>query len=462
MPHERILVIDDEESICQILAVILSKESYLVDTVTTAAQAIEMISEKDFDLVLCDIRMPDMDGIELLKMLKEEHSSLMVIMMTAFGTLENAVEAMREGAYDYLSKPIKAKEIILHVQKALERKKLDAENKYLRKQVEEKFSFGNIIGKSPQIVKIFESITKIAPYTSSVLITGESGTGKELIAKAIHFNSSRKTKPFVAVNCGAIPADLLESELFGHKKGAFTGATSSKRGLFEEANGGTLFLDEVADIPENSQVKLLRALQEEEIRPVGSNQTIKIDVRIISATEQNLKEKIRENTFRESLFYRLNVVHLKIPPLRERIQDVPLLTHHFLEKWGRKNRVSPLKIEPQALEILMAYSWPGNVRELENIIERTALMADGKIITADIMPQSIRMEHNDIQIAIPEDVFDLKKVNREISSRVEKELIKRALEKTNANRTKAAILLKISHRTLMYKLKEYNIDEEFL
>lgn len=458
MRHERILVIDDEQSICQILSIILKKEAYIVDTASTAENALELLHNNSYDLILSDIKMPDMDGITLLKKIKDNEPEQMIIMMTAFGTLENAVEAMREGAYDYLSKPIKAKEIILHVKKAIERQSLLRENIYLKTIVQENFQFDNIIGKSSKIVKIFNTVRKIAAYKSAVLITGESGTGKELFAKAIHFNSDRKNKPFIAVNCGAIPSELLESELFGHKKGSFTGAHSNKIGLFEEANEGTLFLDEVADIQEISQVKLLRALQEDEIRPVGSNQTINVDVRIISATEQNLENKIKENKFRESLFYRLNVVHIELPPLRERGMDIHLLVEHFIKKFAENNNINKPKIDSKAMDILMNYPWPGNVRELENVVERTILLTNGPIITVENLPEKLFNKKNNFNLTIPENQFDLKKIHKQISSILEQELIMRALKKTNYNRTHAAKLLKISLRSLLYKLKEYGLD----
>ncbi|MFC1850081.1 sigma-54-dependent transcriptional regulator [candidate division CSSED10-310 bacterium] len=460
MAHENILVVDDEESICHILSVILAKESYSVDTALTGAAALEKITATQYDLILCDIRMPDMDGISLLKKTIQLHPDQMVIMMTAFGTIESAVEAMRDGAYDYLSKPIKAKEIILHVRKALERKKLFTENIYLREVVQEKFSFNKIIGKSPHIIKIFDTIKKIAPYKSTVLITGESGTGKELIAKAIHYNSNRRNNPFIAVNCGAIPAELLESELFGHVRGSFTGAHTTKRGLFVDAHGGTLFLDEIADIPENSQVKLLRALQEDEIRAVGSNQTVKIDVRIISATEQILENKIKENTFRESLYYRLNVVHIELPPLRKREIDIPLIAQHFITRWCRKNDKAPLAISPSAMESLLNYHWPGNVRELENVIERAVLMADDCTIMKENLPPKLFQKKSDIHISLPDDQFDLKKIHKDVSALVERRLILQALRKSKYNRTHAAKLLNISHRSLLYKIKEYKLECE--
>jgi two-component system response regulator AtoC len=450
----RILIIDDEESMRHMLSIILKKEGYEVVSAESGQQALKVLGKDDFNFILCDIRMPDMDGLEFLKAVRSQESGVrsVVIMMSAYGTIDTAVECMRLGAYDYISKPFKADEIIITLKKAEERERLKSENIRLKKAFQEDYDFRNIIASSPQMLDIFKLIEKVANYNTTVLITGESGTGKELIAKAIHYNGSRKDKPFIAINCGAIPETLLESELFGHVKGAFTDAVRSKSGLFEEADGGTIFLDEIGELPKELQVKLLRVLQEGELRKVGDSKSRKIDVRVIAATARDLSGEIKKGNFREDLFYRLNVVPVTIPPLRERQGDIPLLVNHFTviyaKKFGR-----PIKgVDDEALKYLISYPWPGNVRELENVIERAVILEDGDMIKSENLPfikEPSAISHQ----PSANTGFSIKKAEEAI----EKELITKALEMTHGNKTKAAELLEISHRALLYKIKEYGL-----
>ena len=441
------------------LSIILKKEGYEVVSAESGRQALKVLGKDDFNFILCDIRMPDMDGLEFLKTVRSQESGVrsVVIMMSAYGTIDTAVECMRLGAYDYISKPFKADEIIITLKKAEERERLRSENIRLKKAFQEDYDFRNIIASSPQMLDIFKLIEKVADYNTTVLITGESGTGKELIAKAIHYNGSRKDKPFIAINCGAIPETLLESELFGHVKGAFTDAVRSKSGLFEEADGGTIFLDEIGELPKELQVKLLRVLQEGELRKVGDSKSRKIDVRVIAATARDLSVEIKKGNFREDLFYRLNVVPVTIPPLRERQGDIPLLVNHFTviyaKKFGR-----PIKaVDDEAMKYLISYPWPGNVRELENVIERAVILEDGDTVTIKSLPffktQDSGLKTQDSRLKTAD--LSIKKAEEAI----EKELITKALEMTHGNKTKAAELLEISHRALLYKIKGYGLED---
>ena len=458
MENNRILIIDDEENMRYMLQLTLENEGYAVEQARDGGEGIEKIKHGQFDFIICDIKMPKVSGLEVLKFVMESAPNIPVIMISAYGTLDTAIEAMKQGAYDYVMKPFKQDEILLTLKKAEERERLRRENQFLRQEVEKKYSFENIIGKSPQMQDLFKNIEKIANYKSTVLITGESGTGKELVARAIHYAGNRKKQPFIAVNCGAIPHDLLESELFGHVKGAFTGAINHKSGLITQAHGGTLFLDEIGELPLDLQVKLLRVLQESEIRKVGDTHTLKVDIRVIAATARNLLDAVAQGVFRQDLYYRLNVVPLHIPPLRERREDIALLIRHFIKKHAQEMGKTIREISPEAMKAFLDCEWPGNVRELENMLERAMVMAEGDAITTEYLPTHLWKSDTDIILKIPESYISLKEVLPEITAMAEKELIARALRQSNNNRTKAARLLQISHRALMYKLKEYHLS----
>lgn len=451
----KILVVDDEENLRHMLQTLLAKHGYHVESAQDGSVAIRMASENDYEFILCDIRMPVMDGPEFLRKFAEDKLLATIIMMSAYGTVDTAIKCMKLGAYDYISKPFKSDEILLVLKKAEERERLKKENRLLREEIARSYSFSGIIGKNIQMQEICNLIKKVCDFKTTILIQGDSGTGKELIAKAIHSNGRRKDYPFVAINCGAIPENLLESELFGHARGAFTDAVREKTGLFEQADKGTLFLDEIGEMPLSLQVKLLRALQESEIRPVGSANVKKIDVRVISATSRNLQDEVANGRFREDLYYRLNVFSVRVPPLRDRPEDIPLLVDHFLEKHAAKLGKSEAQLIPDVLKTLMNYQWPGNVRELENCIERGLILCDGSRIDKDCLPGAILGERAADSLAglFPE-CLSIKKADEML----ERELIRRALEKTGGNRTHAARLLEISHRALLYKLKEYGMD----
>jgi two-component system response regulator AtoC len=459
MVPKRILIVDDEENFRHMLSVILKKENYEVETASNGEEGLKKIILSPFDQILCDIRMPHMDGMEFLKEAQKRGADATIIMMSAYGTIDSAIEAMKLGAYDYISKPFKPDEIILTLKKAEERERLRKENELLRSEVQKEYSFKNIISKNEKMLNIFEVIKKVAPYKSTILITGESGTGKELIARALHYNSDRSQCPFIPVNCGAIPENLLESELFGHIKGAFTDAIRTKKGLFEEADGGTLFLDEIGELPPQLQVKLLRVLQDGEIRKVGESKSIQIDVRIITATVKDLVKEVNEGHFREDLFYRLNVLPIHIPPLRERKEDIPLLVHHFIDKYSHSMNKNVVGITSKALDALMNYRWYGNVRELENTIERAIVLTDKENIELENLPIEIQNFQDQIQTApFTEEELSIKKASKFL----ETNLIKKALKKAKGNHTHAARLLELSHRALLYKIKEYGIVEEDL
>ena len=450
----RILIVDDEPGILQALTAVLSDANFLVDSARNGVEALKKIENGSYDLILCDLQMTEMDGLSLLKQLKELECNSTVIVMSAFGTAEIALEAIKLGAYDYIDKPFSTDDLLLTIRKAQERERLRVENEILKNQVTKRYSFSNIVAKSDQMLEIFETIKKIGDYRTTVLLYGESGTGKELVARAIHYNSTRRNKRFVALNCGAIPENLLESELFGHRRGAFTDAVRDKKGLFEEAQGGTILLDEIGEMPLHLQVKLLRVLQENEIRPVGDDRTIPIDVRIIAATLRNLEQDIEEGRFRDDLFYRLDVISLRIPPLRERKDDIPLLINHFIKKHQEKLGLPVIGITKEAIAALVDHDWPGNIRELENCIERAMILTDEDHINLASLPKTIRPEAE--APAAPfmlNDDLSIKTHTRAL----EETLIRRALEQTKGNRTHAARLLEISHRTLLYKLKEFNL-----
>ncbi len=454
--EQQVLIVDDEENMRHMLSTFLSKHNYQADTAKNGEEALQRLHNTPYDLVLCDIRMPEMDGMTFLKRMSAEQVHLpTVIMMSAYGTLDDAIEAMKIGAYDYISKPFKTDEILLTLKKAEEREGLKRENLQLRQEIKKEYSFENIIAKSDAMHNIFETVSKIADYKTTVLLTGESGTGKEMIAKAIHYHSTRRANgPFIAINCGAIPDNLLESELFGHVKGAFTDASRNKKGLFEEAHGGTLLLDEIGELPKFLQVKILRVLQDSELRRVGDTKTYKIDVRIIAATVKDLLNEIAEGNFREDLFYRLNVIPIKMPPLRERKEDIPLLIQHFIKKYNSRLGLQIHNIVPEAISPLMEYPWLGNVRELENTIERAMVLSDSQNICLEQLPERVaKFGAGDNNIDI-ENNLSIKKASRSL----ERTLIQKALEKTKGNRTHAARLLEISHRTLLYKIDEYDIQ----
>ena len=449
----RILVADDEEIIRDVLADLLTSESYTVDLAKNGSQTLKMIRERDYGALLLDLIMPDMDGLQVLEELQDFENRPEVIILTAYASLEKAIKATKLGAFNFIAKPFKNDELLLAVKNALEHRHLLEENQRLRNTLYERYSFHNIVGKGAGMKNVFDLISQTAPRRSTILIQGESGTGKELVAKAIHAYSDRAGEPFIALNCGNIPSELLESELFGHVRGAFTGATSTKRGLFEAANGGTLFLDEVTTISLEIQSKLLRVIQEKEFRRLGGLENIKVDVRIIAASNSDLYAAVQQRTFRDDLYYRLNVIAIKIPPLRERPEDIPLLTEHFIKKYSEENRRNNFEVDPAAMKILMDYQWPGNVRELENVIERAVVLAPGSRVTSDLFPNNISMPPPEASFLFNQEPISLK----EKVGRYEKKLILAALEKTNWNQKKAAQLLSINATTLSEKLKRLNI-----
>ena len=455
MPKEKILVVEDEREYCDYLVAQLEEKGFTVRTAPDGRTALSFFTEEEFDLVLLDLRLPGKDGLDILRQFKDLSPETQIVMMTAYGLVQTAVEAIKCGAFDYITKEtLNSDTLDLTILKALEQRRLKCENVRLRAEVNRKYTFENIIGKSRPIREVFTKVERISSFKSTVLIYGESGTGKEMIAKAIHLHSPISNRAFVAINCGAIPEELLESELFGHVKGSFTGAIRTKKGLFEEADRGTIFLDEIGELPLRLQVKLLRVLQEHAIRRVGDTSEIEIDVRIIAATSRDLLRDVREGRFREDLFYRLNIIPITLPPLRERPEDIPLLIHHFLRKYVAERGM--MEVAPDAMKLLAQYSWPGNVRELENIVERAAVLSDSNTITAQQLPSELKHEGEEFHVYIPEDCLSIKKTLKTLVPGVERELIRRALEQTKNNRTRAAKLLEISHRSLLYKLKEMN------
>ena len=448
----KILVADDEPSHRQMIEAVLAAEGYEVTQAEDGQAAISAIEDRFYDLVIMDIRMPNVDGIQALQKIKQISPDIPVIIMTAYASVGTAVDALKSSAYDYLIKPLDIEELKILVAKALHHHQLEQENIYLKERLNDRFDFSNIIGHSPAMKKLFETMALVAPSEATVIIVGESGTGKELIANAIHQNSPRKDRPFIKVNCAALPETLLESELFGHEKGAFTGAIARKQGRFQLAHKSSIFLDEIAEMAPATQAKILRVLQEREFEPVGSTQTIKVDTRVIAATNKNLEEEIREGRFREDLYYRLNVVTVDVPPLHLRREDIPILADFFLKPYAEKNRRRIKGFTPRATDLLMRYDWPGNVRELENIIERAVIMARGEMITPLEFPidlQNLDEEFKDSRIDLTP--------GRSLKE-VEKVMILRTLEEAGGNRTHAARILGISRRTLQLKLKEYGIN----
>jgi len=451
----RVLVVDDEENIRVVLKALLRRHGYEVETASNGEEALALVDSFGPDFVLTDVRMPKMGGLDLLSTLRAKQSDATVIVMSAYGNVEAALEAIKAGAYDYVQKPFKNEEIVLILRKAEEREALRRENRALREEIRKENKYEDLLAKSQSMQDIFRTVTKIADYKTTVLISGESGVGKELVARAIHARSLRGAKRFVAVNCGAIPETLLESELFGHKKGAFTDATADRRGLFEEADGGTLFLDEVGELPLALQVKLLRVLQDETIRRLGDARDVKVDVRIVAATHRDLGAEVKAGRFREDLYYRLNVLPIVVPPLRDRRDDIPVLMDHFVARNNARLGTRIRGVEPEARRLLLEYAWPGNVRELENSIERAMVLAESEMITAHELPERIREARDPIKMQLASGELSIKKTTRLI----EEVLIRRALQKTRGNRTRAAQVLEISHRALLYKIKEFGLTD---
>jgi len=458
MPNNaQILLIDDEPDSCKALSLLLQRSGYRIESCQSGEQALGLLKTQSFDLVISDLLLPGVNGIDILKHIKEHTPETCVILITGNASAETAVEAMKEGALDYITKPFNFERLKIQVAKALEKNRLVLENQYLKEQLHGRYRFTSIIGTSQAMQQVFTRMEKVVATDSTILILGASGTGKELVAKAIHYNSPRKDKPFIAINCGAIPEDLLESELFGHVKGAFTSAVADKSGKFELANGGTIFLDEIGDMPLHLQMKLLRVLQEHEIERVGSSKKIFLDVRLISATNVDLQHKVKTGQFREDLYYRLNVIPIHLPPLKERRGDIPQLARHFLEKICKEMNRPMMTIGDDAMLAMEAYDWPGNVREMENIIERTVALTDGQIISGHDLPPDIGRQFPP-QTGVPRQLspegIDLNQVIGEI----EKELITQALELGKGVKARAAELLNINRTTLVEKIKRFGIN----
>jgi len=452
MASERILIVDDEEGMRRLLGRVLTREGYDTTTVASGADALRHVAMERYDLVLTDIKMPEMDGLQLLAELKDYEPSLPIIVMTAYGTVENAVQALRSGAYDYIAKPFETDEIKLAVAKVLERERLLAENRYLHEELEGRYDFSGIVGGSPAMQQVYEMASSVAASNANVLISGESGTGKELLARSIHYSSPRKDKPFVVLNCAALSEGVLESELFGHEKGAFSGALDTRKGRFERADQGTLFIDEVAEMSLAAQVKLLRVIQEHEFERVGGNKTISVDVRIVAATNKTLEEQVKEGRFREDLYYRLNVVNINVPPLRSRREDIEPLSRFFLDKYAGETGKKITDLSPRALSCLLAHDWPGNVRELQNAIERAVVLSKGSVLTPRDFPQGLQGD-DQICLQIPEKGGSL----TEILEDLERQLIIQTLQREDGSQTRAAETLGIKRTTLRYKMEKYRM-----
>ena len=452
MIKEKILIIDDEPDIGWLFSKILGEEGYQVSTALSGQEGISIIKKEQPDLVFLDIRLPGIDGIETLKEIRKFNTELLVIILTAYETVKTAVEAMKLGAYDYLSKPVDNERIKIIIKNALKTRNLTREVIHLRQRIMEKYDFNAIIGDSPQMQKLLDMIKTVAAHEITVLLQGRSGTGKELVARAIHYGSKRAEKPFVVIDCSILPETLVESEIFGYEKGAFTGAYERKKGKFELANQGTVFLDEIGNLTTSVQIKLLRVLQEREIERLGGKRPIKVDVRLIAAANTNLERAIKHGRFREDLFYRLNVFPIQLPPLRDREGDVLLLAGYFLKHFNQEFKKKKTKISPEAMELLAGYHWPGNVRELRNVIESAVLLSDGVIFPQHLSAkiQSVRGESVKME-------GSLKEVTRQARQRAEKKLILKVLKDVNWNRSKASKILKVDYKTLYNKMKEYNI-----
>ncbi len=451
---EKILVVDDEKSILDLLSVVLRKEGYSVLTSLSATQALDFINKEDLDLVLTDIKLPQMSGMDILRYVKEKKPDIPVVMITAYGTIKQAVEAFKEGAIDYVVKPFDMEELKIIVSQGLEKRRLKQENTLLKKEFKEKYSFANMVGKSKNMQEIYNLIEKIATSDTTVLITGESGTGKEIAARALHVHSRRKERSFVSLNCGALPENLLESELFGHMRGSFTGAVATKKGMFEVAEKGTLFLDEVGEMSALTQVKLLRTLQERKIRRVGGTEEIAVDVRIIAATNQDLKKRIEQGRFRDDLFYRLHVISFEMPPLRKRKDDIPILANHFLNKYCAKLEKNNKRFAPEVINIFETYPWPGNVRELENAVERIVAIEERETITKKSLPDELLAPQQETDPGIDLSAgFDLNKTVDDIT----KAYVKQALLVSDGRLKDTAVLLGVNYRSLRYLIDKYNL-----
>ncbi len=455
---EKILVVDDEQSLRDVLSIMLKRAGYAVTSAMDGEEAIEFLNKEIFDLVITDLRMPKLDGMEVLKAVKSASPETVVLIITAFATADSAVEAMKQGAYDYLTKPFQVDEVQLIIRNALEKRRLTTENILLKREMASQSSFAQLVGQSEAMQKVFDVVRKVADSKSNVLICGESGTGKELVARAIHYNSARSVLPFVAVNCSAVPETLLESELFGHMKGSFTGAISNKAGLFEIANGGTIFLDEIGDTTPTIQVKLLRVIQEREFRRVGGNQDVKVDVRVVAATNKDLEQAVAEGSFREDLYYRLDVIPIRLPPLRMRTSDIPLLVNHFLERFSKESGKAKPVISPEAMHILLGHEWRGNVRELENLIERVvAFSMGGPVTDVEVRGWLHRPTTQSQQSAMPLDLTDEGLDLEGLINGIEKDLLLKALERSKWVKKKAARMLRLNTRSFRYRLEKYAI-----
>ncbi len=453
----QILLIDDELESCKALSLLLTAAGYRVETSLTGEKALSLLKNQSYELIISDLFLPGISGIDILKQVKEISPQTCVIMITGNASAETAVEAMKEGAFDYISKPFNFERLKIQVAKALEKNHLVIENQYLREQLHGRYQFDNIIGTSQSMQQVFTRMEKVVNTDSTILILGASGTGKELVAKAIHYNSPRKDKPFIAINCGAIPAELLESELFGHTRGSFTGAIADKPGKFEDANGGTIFLDEIGNMPERLQMKLLRVLQEHEFERVGSSRKIRLDVRLISATNADLPERVKNGQFREDLYYRLNVIPILLPPLKERRGDIPQLTRHFLSRTCKEMHRPLMAIDRNAMRAIESYDWPGNVRELENVIERTVALSDGEIISCDDLPPDIAKVQNAAPLndsQVTNEGIDM----RQVIADIERQMIQQAMDLGQGVKARAAELLAINRTTLVEKIKRLGLE----
>jgi two-component system response regulator PilR (NtrC family) len=458
----RVLVVDDERSMREFLTILLRKQNYEVESVENAEGAMARLQEGGVDLVLTDLKLGGQSGLDVLEYVKEREPSVQVILMTAFATTETAIQALKAGARDYVIKPFKVDELLVQIEKALDVRRLERENLYLREELAGRVRLDRMVGRSGEMKRVFEMILRVAPTRTTVLITGESGTGKELVARALHSHSDRSEGPFVPVNCGAIPESLIESELFGHAKGSFTGASHDKKGVFAMADGGTIFLDEIGELPLAMQVRLLRVLQEKRVKPVGMATEVSVDCRVVAATNRDLKQMVTEGRFREDLYYRLNVIQIPLPALRERREDLPLLIQHFIDRFGREMGKGIRGVDKDAMSLLLGYPYDGNVRELENIVERAVTLETGDLVTVDSLPYHMQ-KGNDLAVfaadfEIPEDGVNLD----QIVENLERSLITKALRRTNGVRKSAANLLGISFRSMRYRLDKYGIDADDL